>query len=183
MLLPSPRVLCSVFLFSTVWVAPLFWASFYGEYSAAHFFVPSQCTVAETNIKRAWAGRLVRYVAVWNVYWYKSSAAPLRTHSASLAPLAAACAQQPLRRVDEAGRLRTGQVYGQTGDGSIVFSWSTRVKATAETSTPAVGDTVSCVYDGRVARWVSITDTHVLCRPLSVHNQSDMTCVSALVQQ
>ena len=80
MLLPRPRVLCSVFLFSTVWAAPLLWASFYGEYSAADFFVPGQCTVVETNIKRVQAGRLVRYVAAWDVYWYRSPPVRFHTH-------------------------------------------------------------------------------------------------------
>ena len=46
--------------------------------------------------------------------------------------------------------LQTGEIYGQTGDGSLVFTYRTESLANAEVQSRGIGETYSCVYDERV---------------------------------
>eukprot|EP01044_Picomonas_judraskeda_P021139 COSAG03_NODE_4901_length_1400_cov_72.099923_1_plen_43_part_01 len=41
--------------------------------------------------------------------------------------------------MDAARELRTGEIYGQSGDGSLVFTYRTEAGAIAELKTPGTG--------------------------------------------
>ena len=53
-------------------------------------------------------------------------------------------------RVDTYNELQTGEIYGQTGDGSPVFTYRTEARAIAEVQSPGIGQSAACVYDRRV---------------------------------
>jgi hypothetical protein len=54
-------------------------------------------------------------------------------------------------RVDADRELQTGEIYGQTGDGSLVFTYRTETRAIAEVQSPGIGQSAACVYDSRVS--------------------------------
>lgn len=54
-------------------------------------------------------------------------------------------------RVDPDKELQTGEIYGQTGDGSLVFTYRTATRAIAELQSPSVGQSAACVYDSRAS--------------------------------
>ncbi len=53
--------------------------------------------------------------------------------------------------MDPDRELQTGEIYGQTGDGSLVFTYRTEARAIAEVQSPGVGQSAACVYDSRAS--------------------------------
>jgi hypothetical protein len=160
----SPRTLCCLLILATAWVGPLLWLLFLEERDAVSYYVQAECTVTKTHIQRERLGGTVRYVGAWDVYWcvrchravQPVPAAPARWHSAATAHRC--CVQSTITdtlwaccdRTDAAQELRTGRIYGLAGDGSLVYTYRTEARATAETQSPSSGESAACVYDGRV---------------------------------
>ena len=78
-MLPSPRLIVLLLLVATVWVAPLLWTLFAREREAVGFFSAAECTVTRTRVTALHELGTVRYVGVWDVYWYELQPDPCPT--------------------------------------------------------------------------------------------------------
>ena len=143
-MLPSPRLVVLLLVVATAWVAPVLWTLFAREREAVGFFSAAECTVTRTRVTALHELGTVRYVGVWDVYWYELQPDPCPTPDPRPPTLCCCC------RTDSERQMWSGQIYGRRGDGSLMFSLATEAQARNETSSPATGETAPCSYDVRM---------------------------------